>query len=89
MMGFGVIVAKLMVAGFCAERPLEEEKPAPGVELWLHPMNRRGPIRQSDEKSLMYSTCFEGLVRYRRLLRLLSSREKQEIGSSRLLSVFT
>jgi hypothetical protein len=63
VMGSGVIVAKLMATGFCEEVPLAEENPSPGAELSLHPIKRRGPIRQNDEKSLMYSTCYKNLVR--------------------------
>jgi hypothetical protein len=46
-----------MVARFCEEAAFGEEDPSPGVEFWVHPMSRRGPTIQSDEKSLMYNTC--------------------------------
>jgi hypothetical protein len=58
VMGSGVMVARLMVAMFCGAAALGEESPSPGIELWLHPMNRRGQIVQSDEKNLMYNTCY-------------------------------
>jgi hypothetical protein len=57
VMGSGVIVANRMVARRCEEASLGEEDSLPGVELELHPMNRRGKITHSDEKNLMYRTC--------------------------------
>jgi hypothetical protein len=57
VIGSGVIAAKRMVARRCGGASLGEEDPLPGVELELHPMNRRGKITNSDEKDLMYTTC--------------------------------
>jgi hypothetical protein len=56
VMGSGVIVANRMVARRCEEASLGEEDSLPGVELELHPMNRRERTTYSDGKNLSYST---------------------------------
>lgn len=77
-MGSGVIVAKRMVASRCGEALLGKEDPLSGAELELHPINRRGRTRHSDENDLMYTTYIYTTISFvaERYLPLWSSREE-------------
>ncbi len=78
VMGSGVIVAKRMVASRCGEALLGKEDPLSGAELELHPINRRGRTRHSDEYGLMYTTYIYATISFvaERYLPLWASREE-------------